>query len=199
MRPAESKVVFSANEAADITGHSTDSQRNNRRYGYLPKIEGHARYDLFDLFRLAFIADAAKFKIGPQQSHEAAEWVAHHALFFALHVRDAIDADWQFLKEASYWPGYREAFPDFDAEKELPGYAARQVFTGLFKRPMIQGTRYGVFWPGGSEYFCDSLDQAFDSLDVEDPRFGSPALIIDHRLLAARILAKIGGAVIKIS
>lgn len=165
------KVVFSPSEAEKITGMTVETQRNNRRAGYLAKQPGHARFDLFDLLSMAFMTDAAKFGIGPKFSVESAEWVAHHALYFAL-MRDET-----FDKKNCYQPSVGDG---------------RAAFTRLFGRPRVVGTRVAVLWADGSDYYAETVDQAVDSLNEGDPRIGQPMMVIDLSDFASRIVSRIG-------
>lgn len=150
---------------------NVDTQRNNRRSGYLKKQTGHARFDLFDLLSMTFIVDAAKFGIGPKVSTGIAEWVAHHALYFALISNEAYKTD--------------EGDRPLDAR-------CMEVFKSVFGRPRILGNRVAVIWADGSDYYCDSVDRAVDSLEDDDPRNGQPMMVVDLAEFANRITKRIG-------
>ena len=93
MRYTATKTVVKGGEAADITGMSLEAQANNRRAGYIPASpEGRiARFDFFELCQLAFMNDAAMLGIGPKRSGRIAEWIGHHATYFAITLPGAIE------------------------------------------------------------------------------------------------------------
>lgn len=69
-------IPYTPSEAAIATGRSVENQRNDRRAGYTPKQEGHARYDLMGLCRLYCIEQFARGGIGPSVSVDFADEVA---------------------------------------------------------------------------------------------------------------------------
>jgi hypothetical protein len=72
MKAIYTPSLFTPSEAEVITGVSVTLQRDWRHRGFLEKGEGHARFDVFALARLAFMKALADRGIGPSETHEVA-------------------------------------------------------------------------------------------------------------------------------
>lgn len=79
--------LFRPGEAEAITGLSTAMQRDYRRRGFLPKNEGHARFNVFELAEMFMLKQLSDRGFWPEffapVAHLAAKGVALQALKFA--------------------------------------------------------------------------------------------------------------------
>lgn len=179
--------TFSSREAEQIACLSTTLQHEHRRRGHLPKEVGHPKHDLFQLLQFAFVADLAKFGIGPAAAYASAEWAAHSALHYSLEVEGVVEgslASEYTIPEAS--------------QEELRNYTARRVFAEAFRRPRIAPNRWALFWGDGSEVFAPSVEIAMNQIPEQDSRFGAPFIAIDAKALAMRIAHRLPRAACKV-
>jgi hypothetical protein len=100
---------FTPAEAARITGVSTDSQRDWRRRGFLPQVEGHARFDAFSLVELWAMKMLSDRGIGPALTAKVLRRITIGIVASALTAIDsyeglhesALDWDINRLRESS--------------------------------------------------------------------------------------------------
>lgn len=85
--------LFTPAEAAQITGVTTDSQRDWRRRDILPTQEGEARYNVFDLAKLTTIHLFSNAGYGLKHALDWCPYVPAAILRHALHVDGTIDGD----------------------------------------------------------------------------------------------------------
>lgn len=76
MKAIYTPSLFTPSEAEVITGVSVTLQRDWRHRGFLEKGEGHARFDVFALARLAFMKALADRGVGPSETFEIAKIAA---------------------------------------------------------------------------------------------------------------------------
>lgn len=131
-------LTFPASAAERITGLSAETQRVWRRRGYLPANKGHARFNVFDLAAIKFMAMLSEIGIGPDRSSAIAalggDALASHALF-------AVDAYEGFTEE--------DIAPDFHWN----------ICAAFGKTPRRE--RYFVIWGDKSASFTSDLSRAF--------------------------------------
>lgn len=182
--------VYTPTEVAEITGVSAVLQRDHRRRfpEWLPKGSGHARFDLFQCLQMRFVADAGEFQIGPSKAYATGEWVAHHALQFALAQPGCINGD--FSDECP--------MPNADAS-EVREYTARRVFTEAFGRPRIMPNEFAFAWGDGSDWFGPSLEMCLGSFKENDPRIGKPLLALHLPSFATNTVLKLPRPAVRIS
>jgi len=70
-------IKFGAKAASEISGVKPALQRDWRRRGFLPEIEGKAQFSLGQVVYLAILNLMASRSIGPQSVHEVCEYTAH--------------------------------------------------------------------------------------------------------------------------
>jgi hypothetical protein len=131
-------LTFPASAAERITGLSTETQRVWRRRGYLPAIKGHARFNVFDLAAIKFMAMLSEIGIGPERSAAIAalggDALASHALFAADAYEGLSDED---------------ISPDFHWK----------ICAAFGKNPRRE--RYFVVWGDKSACFTSDLSRSF--------------------------------------
>jgi len=76
--------TFDSADASVMTGASANSQRDWRRMGYLPKVKGHARYDLYDLCELWILQACAVQGYGPKRAKSFSRSAATHMAWQTL-------------------------------------------------------------------------------------------------------------------
>lgn len=86
-------TLFTPAEAERVTGLSVGMQRDWRNRGFLPKNEGHARFDAFALARMMAMKMMSDRGVGPQKSREEAEWCALGIVAGALREISAYEGD----------------------------------------------------------------------------------------------------------
>lgn len=84
--------LFTPGEAERITGLSVAMQRDWRHRGFLPKTEGHARFNVFDLASMLAMKLLSDRGVGPQASQAVAEWCA-------------VGIVWEVLTDFEAWEG----------------------------------------------------------------------------------------------
>ena len=185
---------FGPSEAAEITGASTATQLNWRKRGFLPVTGGHARFDLFDLLKLTFVVDVGGLGIGPTDAFPSAEWVAHHALFYALAVERAVDGSAAEIaeREANMPPRgpHAEQDPELRALEDRLDQAQR-IARVAFGRPGLRPVPHATLWSDGSDFFGFSPVDADASLPVGDARRGQPAITLDLPSFAFRVVSRL--------
>ena len=86
-------ALFSPGEAEKITGLSTTMQRDWRHRGFLPKNDGHARFDLFTLAMMMVLKLFADRNFGPQAVKTIADITARAIAWHALEFVDSFEGD----------------------------------------------------------------------------------------------------------
>lgn len=84
---------FTPGEAERITGVTTVNQRNWRRWEFLPKAEGHARFDAFALAEMWVLKLLSDRGIGPQLGKEVASICAAGIMWEILRDHSAYEGD----------------------------------------------------------------------------------------------------------
>lgn len=181
---------FTPSEAAELTGIGVVLQRDHRRRfpEWLTKGSGHARFDLFQCLQMRFVADAGEFQIGPSKAYETGEWVAHHALQFALEQPGCIAGDL----------GAECTIPDA-GEAEIRKDTVRRVFTEAFGRPRMWANEYAFIWGDGSDWFGPSTDECLcQALGKDDPRIGKPMITLHLPSFARQLVSKLPRPAVRI-
>ena len=182
-------VLFTPAEAAELTGIGVVLQRDHRRRfpEWMPKGSGHARFNIFQCLQMRFVADASEFQIGPSKAYEIGEWVAHHALQYALEQPGCIAGDL----------GNECTMPDA-SESDIRKYTARRVFVGAFGRPRIMPNEYVFIWGDGSDWFGPSLDICLGALGESDPLIGKPLIALHLPSFARQVVLKLPRPAVRI-
>lgn len=94
-------TLFDAGTAARVTSASETQQWNWRRSGYIPKHDGHAKYNIIDICELWVMAALSKRGVGPQVSRKYSRDCAKSAAWFALYMRPAWAGNFDVLPQSS--------------------------------------------------------------------------------------------------
>lgn len=174
--------LLRAAEAEAPAGLSRTLQRNHRLKfpQWHPKYGKHDRFDLLRCLLMRFVADAGEFGIGPAKAYPIGEWVAHHALYYALNQPGCIIGD----LAADY------SAPDPSAE-EIKEYTVRRVFAEAFGRPCITPVPFAVIWGDGTDWFGQSLDDCLNSIPADDERIEKPLLAVHLPSFARKVVRKL--------
>ncbi|MFD1982459.1 hypothetical protein ACFSOZ_07170 [Mesorhizobium newzealandense] len=192
-------------EIERMTGVSTDSQRDWRRHGYLPKHDTHARFTILsaaEIYVMKMFADQGK---GPVVSSAYAPRIALSMVKTALMWRkDVWESDpvsvFDSIPElgrsrtgserARHENGedWREASYDQKIE-----WLVDQLLLGMGVREYVAHSRQAIWWPNGEVeigfYDGDKLRVAAEGspLDRVDPKFDGPASVLDMEATAANL------------
>ena len=188
-------TTFGPSETAEITGASTMDQRNWRRREFIPSdAGGHARFNLFDLLRFTFVADMGGLGIGPTDAFPSSEWVAHHALFYALAVDGIVEGSANEIAEREAGMPPREPVEGRAAElrhlEDRLGQA-RRIAKVAFARPSILPVPMATIWPDGTDLFGRDAADVEAHLSPDDPRRGQPAITIQLPAFARRVVSRL--------
>jgi len=165
---------FTPSEAAQITGLSAAMQRDWRHRGFLPKNDGHARFDLFTLAVMMVLKLFADRNIGPQAVKTIAEITARAIAWHALEFVDSFEGDIPHS-------------PD----------SARRALWNSLGFPRLIPTRYLVVFADESEWWDNSLDNAFAQNDGAEKRSG-PIIVLDMMTLGDLLADRAGRALVHI-
>lgn len=166
--PAFSLTVFRPAEAEAITGLTRVMQRDWRERNFLPKNEGHARFDAFGLAEMLLMKLFSDRGIGPQQSKDVAEFARSSVVWHALETSSAFGGD-----------GVSEQSAD-----SLRRRLWREI--GL---PRLTGARFLILFADGSEWLDNSLEHAFIKNDTEEKLTG-PILVLDLEMLGDQLIRR---------
>jgi len=213
-------TTFTPAEAERITGVSTALQRDWRRRGYLPTLEKHARFDMFDLAGLMARGLLASRGIGPQLTEEVIPWCVSGIAWHALKWVDAYEGDhhrtldWrppQFRPSREISPEMEELLRRAAADdgklaewsksydpawSERGNWLARQILS-LKGFPRVIPARYFIWWANDQHVWHESLDKAFDGWS-DDPRVAGPVLVLDLQALASQLQQRAGRALVHV-
>ena len=146
-------TLFRAGEAEAITGLSAAMQRDYRHRGFLPKFEGHARFNIFDMAEMFMLKRLSDAGLWPDVFAPIAKIAASGLAFYALKFRDAYGGA----------PDEIEQFCTIGKRPELV------VFDSVGLNPSV--SKYLVIWAapiiGAAEHeFSNDLNASF-SEDVK--------------------------------
>ncbi len=211
-------TTFTPGEAEKITDVSPATQRDWRRHGFLPKIDGHARFDGFNLAEIMALKMLSERGVPLKQAAEVGELCARGIMHDALEQADAYEGD--HFRVLEWEPGFLEpaattAAADIEAvDKHIPGLketieAARSE-TGtpadhpgawpmqadwLRRRvwnkkslPRAVPARFFIWWANGEHRWDVSLDNAFNKHFSWDDEVGGPVIVLDQHALAGALL-----------
>ncbi|UVI39339.1 helix-turn-helix domain-containing protein [Qipengyuania spongiae] len=212
---------FTPAEAENVTGVSTQTQRDWRRRGILAKRdEGHARYDLFDLAEMMAIKLLSDRGVPLIEAADVADWCGMGIGYRALEWHNAYEGDHDRTNEARGLPNklIEQNAAMFETIREAAGIAevdlpenfekqyrwsdkgewlAGQVYRERFKTGVIPGQLF-IWWADGQHTFHQSFDAARDDMSSGDPRLAGPALVLDLHSLASTLLTKTGRALVHV-
>lgn len=191
-------IPYTPSEAAIATGRSVENQRNDRRAGYTPKQEGHARYDLMGLCRLYCIEQFARSGIGPGVSTGFADDVAKALYFISL----AHGEVWSPALIAS-------ALPEEELEQMkagmMPGVPAR-ILDDMIEVQRIHRLyshfasleeidehmlKHIIVWANGQSEIGEEIGERFGQRGLMDPKLGGVVSVMvfasNARLLVSQM------------
>lgn len=172
--------LFRAGEAEAITGLSAAMQRDYRHRGFLPKFEGHARFNIFDLAEMFMLKRLSDAGFWPDVFAPVAKIAAAGLAFYALKIADAYEGS-----EADI-----EQFCVISNRPEL------RVFEALSMDAEV--SRYLVIWAtpalGIAEHeFSDDLNASFSEDTKGSGRAflkqNGPVTIFNIEYLSVHLLA----------
>ncbi|MGH6978208.1 MAG: hypothetical protein ACRED4_02780 [Brevundimonas sp.] len=206
--------TFTPSEAEAITGLSTTMQRDWRRREFLPRGDGHARFDAFALAQMMVMKALADRGIGPQQTVKIAEWAAGGLCWEAMGWKDAFEGDFEqtydwlpedqrpsrepsadVLKVLSHLNDEARAEADLhgmDGSWGAKSQFLRKQVLRLKGIPRVIPARFLVWWANGDHCFTVDLGRAFDSVSSGDERVAGPAIVLDLNALASNLIDRTG-------
>ncbi|RQW41376.1 helix-turn-helix domain-containing protein [Novosphingobium sp. LASN5T] len=208
-------TAFTPAEATAITGVSQDLQRDWRRRGFLPRSEGHARFDLFGLAELLTMKLLSARDIGPKAAAEVADWCGNGIAYHALDAVDAYEGDHLRTNEARglddrplsddersklatliSQTGGRYDAPDV-RWGDKADWLRRQVYHKRTGTRVIPGSLF-AWWADDSHSFLLSLDEALADMLSGDPRLAGPIVVLDLQALAYTLSERAGRAFVHV-
>lgn len=212
-------TLWSAGEVERITGMTQAQQRNLRRHGYIPKIEGHARFNIFDLTRLHVYQAFHEARIGPGDIQDVVGWISGALSIQILSNGKAIAGmrrgkeqkpkEWQHLE--IIFDDLIERGHNYTAEKIKKEFAHPDQDTSSIARYVmkkfaqgdaatvarVQLTRFFVIYhDGGHEWVTDPAI-VFEQSNAD--RVRRPVLFFDQHRVADALIERIGGTVLTVS
>jgi hypothetical protein len=180
-----SLTQFTPAEAEAITGVSTTMQRDWRRRGFLSTVDGHARFDLFDLAEMKAMHMLAFRGVGPIQSQYVRLFLGLGIAWHILCEEDSYSGDHDLTSTWSYSTSNAMAptqIPWNQKGEWLAKYFLRERFGPITPANLF------IWWANNEHTFHYSLDLAF-----ADPKFrnsvnSGPAIIIDLAVAADLIM-----------
>ncbi|MAS42235.1 MAG: hypothetical protein CML46_18065 [Rhodobacteraceae bacterium] len=203
--------VYNSNEAAAISGLAADAQRNWRRRGYLPKIEGNSRLTLPDLAVFAVMAQLSERGIGPNVSQtfaeEAKRAIFLHSLTMGIYSREALTAAYelhraQIDREAD---AMMASLGDREEVRKVVAHMVREKLAEVLKAETgVRGAiapGYLVIWAEGSSEFVAGAEDPFASEDhwFDDPRRQGGVLIFPLAAIAYKLASRLPRPAIKLA
>lgn len=199
---------FTPAEAERITGVSTALQRDWRRRNLLPSMSGHARFDVFELARMAVLKHLADRGIGPSLAGDEADWCAAAVAHAALGWHEAWDGE---ADRTLTWLDHYNSPPPVDralleiidnaiengADVERPthgshwaaqvDYLRRRVWSHVGRPRMLPAPLF-IWWADGTHVFHMSLDNAMSEMLSDDPRTSGAMIVLNLESLGSVLL-----------
>lgn len=212
-------TMFTPAEAAEMTGVSTMTQRDMRRRGFIPVVEGHARFDPFALAELQVFRLLADRGVGQAQCADVVPWAATGIMWHALFIEKAYSGD--HLRTFEWEPegrGVKQPVDDkiravfeehgakippeinMDDWLHWQGQAqwiARRIISRV-RRVRVIPAPYFVWWPDETHSFVESLDDAFRG-QYTDAQYDGAVIVIDLGAAAAALVQRAGRALVQVS
>lgn len=159
-KPCFKLNTFSASEAEYVTGISKGMQRVWRQRGHLPAVEGHARFNIFDLAEMYALAAFTHLRLGPEFSQKFARQLGDSIAYRALQVIPS-------------YQNWSDDLSDANIHNEIC------VAFGRLAHP----EKFFVIWHDETAEFTDDLNATFD-WKMDDTRKialkqGAPALVLN--------------------
>jgi hypothetical protein len=185
--------TFSASEAERVSGLSQNMQRDWRKRGFLPPVEGKARFDFFDIAVLKVMKLLADRGMGPKAGGSIAWPVAYGIASRALRFAESWEgfgtqqpAEWStWYKETldaclrKYWTSSLPA----GVVMEMPATFRAIVGFGM-------EADFVIFSADGAATFASSLDEHFGKMTMGTD--GGPYIIFDLQIMAPALARELG-------
>jgi len=173
---------FESRDAEKLCRLSMPQQRNWRRYGSLPPIEGHARLDVFDLCELYSLGLLTEKGVAPKQAVEVVDILRMGLAWHALTCAAAYDGEDHLLSD--------EPLSDFEKGIDNPiysrldryGRAAFKGKEGLMGKGRLIPARFFIWFADGTHTWDQSVDRHFHG-NEGDPRIAGPVIVLDQMAL----------------
>lgn len=185
MKPIFTLTHFTPAEAERITGVTTTLQRDWRRRAFIPVMDGHARFDLFQLAEMITLNALANRGIGPSLSKQVSEICAKAIVYSALAWSNAWDGD---AHSDLAWRKIQPHIKKWDGKSE---YLITQLWQSL-KIPLAFPAPCFIWWADGTHCFSYSYDFAISNMLSDDPRTAGPVIILNLNSLGTVMLDRAG-------
>ena len=207
-------TYFTPSEAEKISGLSVTKQRDLRRHGFLPEVEGHARFDAYDVAELLFVQKMSARGVGPKHAFEVAKTCATGIVHHALGNPSAYKGDHLTLIEKGIVPpviwddqeiamveGLLDSADRLGVSQDLirqsvtkEGFEERRqaeflqrYITALYGGKVLPAP-YFIWWADNSEFWAKNIQDAFDDVADSDPKRSGPVIIISLESLGQELL-----------
>ncbi|MEM0990821.1 MAG: hypothetical protein AAGK00_18280 [Pseudomonadota bacterium] len=170
---------FTSRDAEELCRVSMDQQRNWRRYGFLPPIQGHARLDVFDLCELYSLGLLTEKGIAPKQAVEVVDIMRMGLAWHALTCAAAYDGEDHLLSN--------EPLNELEKRLDNPiygrlnryGRAAFKGKEGLMGKGRLIPARFFIWFADGTHTWDQGVDHHFHG-NEEDLRVAGPVIVLDQ-------------------
>lgn len=192
-------TTFTPAEAAKISGVSVVLQRGWRRRGFLPREEGHARFDAFAVAELMILERLAHRGIGPQAGKAIAGTCAAAAVASVLDwYRDAYAGEPEALGGLDVWtPEALGRVERLANDRALEAWLIRARWWRekvLLDRGIsrTETGRYAVWWADGSVGFYGSFDELDAAMDAANGAKGGVGVLLSPDAIGKELLMRAG-------
>lgn len=173
---------FTSRDAEELCRVSMTQQRNWRRYGFLPPIEGHARLDVFDLCELYSLGLLTEKGVAPKRAVDVVDILRMGLAWHALSCVEAYDSEDHLLSNvplSEFGKGI-----DDPISGRLGRYrrAAFKGKAGLMGQGRLIPARFFIWFADGTHTWDQSVDRHFHG-NEGDPRVAGSVIVLDQMAL----------------
>jgi DNA-binding transcriptional MerR regulator len=197
---------FTPGEAAKISGVSVTTQRDWRRRGFLPKTDGHARFDAFEVAEMLVLSCLGQQGIGPSQVRAVLPSLGAGVVGAALRSPRSVSGDVEAIwLEPARLPALLK---DIETSRDDPssrwhplweerGYQLRlKILRGAGHEPEKIGD-CALIWADGSIAFYGTPISAYETVEPEDRRRAGVVVVVDF-VGISEVLLNRAGAILSI-
>lgn len=184
---------FTSREAEVICRVSMTQQRNWRRYGFLPPIEGHARLDVFDLCELYALGLLTEKSVAPKQAVEVVDMLGMGLAWHALTCIAAYDGDDYLLANEPLNEFEKGLSDPIFSRLDRFGRAAIRAKGGLPGKGRVLPARFFIWFADGTHTWDQGVDRHFHG-NEGDPRMAGPVIVLDQMALGLDLAGRSGKA-----
>jgi hypothetical protein len=208
------EITFTPSEVEKITGVSTVKQRDLRRHGFLQEVEGHARFNVYDMAELLFVQKMSVRGVGPKHAFEVSGICATGIVWHALGSVDAYRGDHLTLIERGIVPDVHWGDDEVALVEHMAlaaqeyGRSPEKIRDIITKPKMVQSRQaeflqryishlyrggvhpapFFIWWADNSEIWAENLQDAFDNVPDTDPKRTGPVIILSLESLGRELL-----------